>query len=45
MYILLANLVRRFKLTIHDTTEADMEWVDLLLVQYVRCIFYVYVNN
>lgn len=33
MYILLANLFRRFELTIHDTTDADMEWVDLLLVQ------------
>jgi hypothetical protein len=45
MYTLLANLFRRFKLTIHDTTEADMEWVDLLLVQYVRYLFYVYVSD
>ncbi|KAF2473016.1 cytochrome P450 [Lindgomyces ingoldianus] len=34
MYIIIANLFRRFHLTIHDTTDADMAWVDLLLVHF-----------
>jgi hypothetical protein len=31
LYLLFANLFRRFDLTIHETTDKDMEWVDLLL--------------
>ncbi|KAL6702550.1 hypothetical protein ACN47E_001547 [Coniothyrium glycines] len=34
LYILLANLFRRFELTIHETTDADMAWVDLLLIHF-----------
>jgi hypothetical protein len=31
MYTLYANLFRRFDLEIYNTTDKDMEWVDLLL--------------
>jgi hypothetical protein len=31
MYTLFANLFRRFELEIHNTTDDDMKWIDLLL--------------
>ncbi|KAF2682097.1 cytochrome P450 [Lentithecium fluviatile CBS 122367] len=31
MYTLLANLFRRFKLETYYTTDADMQWIDLLM--------------
>jgi len=38
IYLLLANLFRRFEINIFDTTDADMEWVDLILVKYVQIL-------
>ncbi|KAF2732705.1 cytochrome P450 [Polyplosphaeria fusca] len=32
LYVMLANLFRRFKVSIHNTSDADMEWVDAVLV-------------
>ncbi|KAF2180130.1 cytochrome P450 [Zopfia rhizophila CBS 207.26] len=34
LYTFLANLFRRFELEIWDTTDADMEWIDLLLLYF-----------
>ena len=31
IYVLYANLFRKFDLEIHDTTDEDMKWIDLLL--------------
>lgn len=30
MYTLLANLFRKFHVEIHNTTDDDMKWIDLL---------------
>lgn len=32
MYVVLARLFRRFHVDIHDTSDADMEWVDAVLI-------------
>ncbi|KAF2265020.1 cytochrome P450 [Lojkania enalia] len=34
LYTFLANLFRKFELEIWDTTDSDMEWIDLLLVYF-----------
>jgi hypothetical protein len=32
LYVMLANLFRRFEVSIHDTSDADMEWIDAVLI-------------
>lgn len=32
MYLVIANLFRRFEVRIHNTTDEDMRWIDLLLL-------------
>jgi hypothetical protein len=38
LYLILATLFRRFEITIHDTTDSDMEWMDFAFMLYVSLV-------
>lgn len=35
LYVMLARLFRQFHVAVHDTSDADLEWVDAVLIVWV----------